>query len=47
MNLALDGCGLVYIIVHRCIEHMDRQTAVARDMERDAPDLALSVISLS
>ncbi len=45
MNLALDGCGLVYIIVHRCIEHMDRQTTVARDMERDAPDLALSVIS--
>ncbi|KJA19192.1 hypothetical protein HYPSUDRAFT_898186 [Hypholoma sublateritium FD-334 SS-4] len=45
VNLALDGCGLVYLIIHKGIAQVDRQTIVALDMEEDAPKLAWLVIS--
>ncbi|KAF9477008.1 hypothetical protein BDN70DRAFT_934551 [Pholiota conissans] len=37
-NFALDACGLVYLIIHQCSQHVDRAEAIARN-QQDAVEL--------
>ncbi|KAF8194099.1 hypothetical protein BJ912DRAFT_189747 [Pholiota molesta] len=39
VNLALDACGLVYIVTHQCSENIGRSTTISRDMRMDAKEL--------
>ncbi|KAF8949722.1 hypothetical protein BDZ97DRAFT_1426740 [Flammula alnicola] len=38
-GLALDSCGLVYLVIHKCAEHINRDGQISRQMELDAKDL--------